>query len=99
MFSPCPSYPPQTIISVPVQTIAWADLAEGEPVMLDDFQVFAAGLYIPPVFNRANPSYPPQTIISVPVQTSVHVLALGALVMLIAVQVSAAGSYNPPVFV
>ena len=61
-----PSTPPQTIISLPVQTVVEEDRALGAFVVLVGVQLFEPGLYLPPVFNP-----PPQMIISVPVQTAV----------------------------
>jgi len=42
-------YPPQTIISVPVQTAVWALRAEGAVAV--GVQLSVLGLYFPPVFN------------------------------------------------
>jgi hypothetical protein len=63
--------PPQTIISVPVQTAVWKFRASGALVVLVAVQVFVLGLYLPPVFNPPLLPTPPQTIISLPVQTAV----------------------------
>jgi disulfide bond formation protein DsbB len=102
-----PLNPPQTIISLPVQTAAWNSRATGALVVLVAVQVFVLGLYRPPVLKTPvtpsppktmNPS-PPQTIISLPVQTAVwNSRPLGALVVLVAVQVFVLGLYRPPVF-
>jgi hypothetical protein len=66
--------PPHTIISLPVHAAPCPHRPMGALlVVLVDVQLFAAGLYLPPVFNqKAAPlSKPPHTIISVPVQTEV----------------------------
>src|SRR5262245_23691015 len=87
--------PPQTIISlpVPVHTAEAPYRAEGALVVLVAVQLFALGLYLPPVLSLV----PPQTIISLPVQTAVGLYrAEGALLMLVAVQVSVLGLYLPP---
>jgi hypothetical protein len=71
VFSYDPAYPPQTIISVPVQTAVWELLPDGAPAPVEVcLQLSVAGSYRPPVF-KYDPSDPPQTIISVPVQTAV----------------------------
>ena len=64
--------PPQTIISLPVQTAVGNHRASGALEVLVAVQEFVLGLYLPPVF-RGTPlePNPPQTIISVPVQTAV----------------------------
>ena len=67
--------PPQTIISLPVQTAVCWYRAEGALVVLVAVQLSVLGMYLPPVFkglrgNRQN-NGPPQTIISLPVQTAV----------------------------
>ena len=83
-----PSPPPQTIISLPVQTAVCPARAPGALVVLVAVQVSVLGLYLPPVFKTPKPFTPPQTIISLPVQTAVwSVRASGALVVLVAVQV------------
>ena len=66
-----PSPPPQTIISLPVQTAVWSSRAEGALVVLVAVQLLVLGLYLPPVFRRLLLSIPPQTIISLPVHTTV----------------------------
>jgi hypothetical protein len=60
-------WPPQTIISVPVQTATGMPRADGTfaPVPVG-VHVSVAGSYRPPVFV----SLPPQTISSLPVQTA-----------------------------
>jgi len=91
--------PPQTIISLPVQTAVWKFRASGALVVLVVVQVSVLGLYLPPVFNRPLLPNPPQTIISLPIQTAVWKFrASGALVVLVVVQVSVLGLYLPPVF-
>jgi hypothetical protein len=63
--------PPQTIISLPVQTSRWRMRALGALVTLVAAQVSVLGLYLPPVFRELPLPYPPQTIISLPVHTAV----------------------------
>ena len=68
-------------------------------VVLVAVQVFALGLYLPPVFTPIPPLTPPQTIISLPAHTAVYEYrAVGALVVLVAVQLFVMGLYLPPVF-
>jgi len=70
--TPLVPIPPQTIISLPVQTAVWTHRASGALVVLVAVQVFVLGLYLPPVLRRLKLlSSPPQTIISLPVQTAV----------------------------
>ena len=45
-------YPPQTIISPPVQTAACQKRASGAPLVLVAFQLSVPGSYLPPVFNE-----------------------------------------------
>jgi hypothetical protein len=91
--------PPQTIISLPVQTAVWPDRAEGALVVLVAVQLFVPGLYLPPVLKEVKKLTPPQTIISLPLHTAVWTSrALGVLAMLVAVQLFVAGLYLPPVF-
>ena len=66
-----PSDPPQTIISVPVQTAVADPRPVGALVVLVGVHVSVLGLYLAPVFRSALPVYPPQTIISLPVHTAV----------------------------
>ena len=68
--TPVPS-PPQTIISLPVQTAPCESRAMGAFVVLVGVQLSVLGLYLPPVFKTSLVPSPPQTIISVPVQTAV----------------------------
>ena len=63
-------YPPQTIISLPVQTAVCESRAAGALNVLVATQLSVPGLYLPPVF-KSLPLYPPQTIISLPVHTAV----------------------------
>jgi hypothetical protein len=63
-------YPPQMIISLPVQTAVCEYRALGALVALVAVQLFVPGLYLPPEFKTL-PISPPQTIISLPVQTAV----------------------------
>ena len=67
---PKASIPPQTIISSPVQTAVCSSRAAGALVVLVAVQVFAAGLYLPPVLVLSK-SEPPHTIISLLAQTAV----------------------------
>ena len=79
---PCPQYlppvfktlmrssPPQTIISLKVQTAVCKSRAEGALVVLVDVQLFVPGSYLPPVL-KTEPSNPPQMIISLKVHTAV----------------------------
>ena len=64
------SSPPQTIISLKVQTAVCKSRAQGALVVLVDVQLSAPGLYLPPVL-KTEPSNPPQMIISLPVHTAV----------------------------
>ena len=66
-----PFCPPQTIISLPVQTAVWSLRTEGALVVLVAVQLSVLGLYLPPVFRRPLSFCPPQTIISVPVHSAV----------------------------
>jgi hypothetical protein len=89
-----PSFPPHTIISLPVHTAVCEYRALGALVVLVAVQLSVAGLYLPPVSTMPPP---PQTIISLPVQTAVcEYRALGALMVLVALQVLL-GLYLPPV--
>src|SRR5439155_223042 len=89
--------PPQTIISLPVQTAVCSNRLVGAFVVLVAVQVFVVGLYLPPLFTEPPPVSPPQTIISLPVQTAVcpH-RPVGALVVLVSIQLSVFGLYLPP---
>src|ERR1044071_6275854 len=70
--TPLLSYPPHTIISLPVHTAVCLDRPLGTFVMLVAAQLSVPGLYLPPVFEGTPPSArPPQTIISLPVHTAV----------------------------
>ena len=64
-----PAPPPQTIISLPVQTAVAMYRAVGASVVLVAVQLPVPGLYLPPVLKTVGGSHPPQTIISLPVQT------------------------------
>jgi hypothetical protein len=70
---PAPT-PPQTIISLPVQTPVGTYRATGALVVLVAVQLSVLGLYLPPVFRKVEqtppPLHPPQTIISLPVHTA-----------------------------
>src|SRR6478609_5124573 len=89
VFKELPLVPPQTIISLPLQTAVWKFRATDAVVVLVAVQLSVLGLYRPPVFKALMPSgVPPQTIISLPVQTAVCLnRAVGALVVPVAVQV------------
>src|SRR5438034_64194 len=63
--------PPQTIISLSVQTAVWPLRAVGAPELFVNVQVSVAGLYLPPVSSNPPLLWPPQIIISLPVQTAV----------------------------
>jgi hypothetical protein len=64
--------PPQTIISLPVQTAVCWYRAEGAKVVLVAIQLSVVGSYLRPVFEGMAPlTSPPQTIISLPVQIAV----------------------------
>jgi hypothetical protein len=96
-----PSFPPQTIISVPVQTAVCRYRPTGALVVVVAVQVSVLGSYLPPVLKwllQSEPPHPPQTIISLPVQTAVcRYRPTGALVVVVGVQESVPGSYLPPV--
>ena len=47
--------PPQTIISLPVQTAVWLSRPVGALVVLVSIQVSVLGLYLPPVFRSPRP--------------------------------------------
>ena len=71
VFNGLPLFPPQTIISLSVQTAVWSNRAAGAfAVLMGGVHVSVVGLYPPPVFNGL-PLFPPQTIILLPVQTAV----------------------------
>jgi hypothetical protein len=66
--------PPQTIISLPVQTAVCPYRAAGAFVPLVGIQLFVPGLYLRPSFKYSPPVLilvPPQRIISLPVQIAV----------------------------
>ena len=66
------SSPPQTIISLKVQTAVSRSRAEGVLVVLVSVQLSVPGLYRPPVDKKKPRSLsPPQTIISLLVHTAV----------------------------
>src|SRR5262245_61087794 len=94
--------PPQTIISLPVQTAVCKLRAEGALLVLVAIQLSVAGLYVPPVFKVVKVGkreLPPQTIISLPVQTAVCPLRpVGALLVVESSQLALAGFHAPPVF-
>src|ERR1700730_9102654 len=85
------SPPPQTIISLPVQTAVCRYRPSGVLVVRTGVQVSAVGLYIPPVL-KVSPYPPPKTTISFPVQMVVSASpGNGALIMLIGLQIFVAG--------
>ena len=64
-----PPFPPQTIISLPVQTAVCCQRTVGALTVLVAVQLSVAGLYFPPVFDsRLTSSNPPHTIISLPLK-------------------------------
>src|SRR5215510_2092511 len=67
VFKGLPFSPPQTIISLPVQTDVCPSRASGALVVLMAVQLSVVGLYLAPVFRKS----PPQMIISLPVHTAV----------------------------
>src|SRR5205814_4284140 len=92
-----PTDPPQTIISLSVQTATCDSRSAGALVVLVGVQLSVLGSYLPPVLN--GPLNPPETIISLRVQTAVcWSRPAGAFVVLVAVQLSVLGLYRPPVF-
>ena len=66
-----PAPPPQTIISLPVQTAVGNCRRSGALAVLVAVQEFVLGLYLPPLLEGPFESEPPQTIIRLPVQTAV----------------------------
>src|SRR6266496_3964147 len=97
--------PPQTIISLPVQTAVCPVRPAGVTGVGVHESVF--GLYRPPLSwlsaGVATPwelTVPPQTIISLPFHNPVcPTRPLGAALVAVGVQLSEAGAYRPPVFV
>jgi len=91
--------PPQTIISLPVQTAVCAYRRSGTFNSVVAIQASVVGLYRPPVSVISNPtSAPPHTIIWLPVHTAVcRPLPPGAWVVLVGAQISVLGLYRPPV--
>src|SRR6185503_4936209 len=86
-----PNLPPQTTITLPVQTAVCSYRAVGAFTVVVGVQVSARGSYRLPVF-------PTQITITVPVHTAVWTeLASGPVPVDVGVQVSATGSYRPPV--
>src|SRR5882672_3744964 len=92
--------PPQTIISVPVQTALWNARGLAAPSVGIAVHVSVAGSYRPPSYvSRFLSSNPPQTIISFPVQIEVcprRAEGAPAGPEAVGVHVSVAGSYRPP---
>jgi len=69
---PLLSCPPQTIISLPVQTVVCQMRPWGALVVLVAIQLSVLRLYFPPVLKAGVlPSHPPQMIISLPAKTAV----------------------------
>ena len=94
-----PTDPPQTMITLPVQTAVCECRAAGALVVLVVVQLSVSGVYLPPVSKSFGPVVPPHTIISLLVQTVVcSIRPSGALVVLVAIQLSVLGLYLPPVF-
>src|SRR6266851_2786788 len=94
------SSPPQTIISLSVQTVMGPNRGLGASIVLVAIQLSVVGLYRPPVLNRLRSvtESPPQTIISLPLQTAAGKLrAVGVSVVLVTIQLSVVGLYRPPV--
>src|SRR5262249_58193600 len=90
-----PINPPQTTISVPVQTAVCSYRPAGTLVVLVAVQLSIVGLYRPPVFKYTR-TYPPHTIISLPAHTTEHPCRpTRASVVLVAVQLSVPGLYLP----
>src|SRR5882672_579497 len=92
-------WPPQTTISLPVQTAVCRARGNGESVVDVGVQTSFTGSYRPPVPVRTPALEPPQTIIRLPVQTAVcRTRTEGTFVKEVGLHVSATGSYRPPVF-
>src|ERR1044072_7316885 len=87
------------IISLPVHTAVGLTRALGAFAVVVAVQLFAFGLYLPPVFRRTRFAFsPPQMIISVPVHTvACRSRPSGPLAVLVVVQLSVAGLYLAPV--
>jgi hypothetical protein len=67
-----PVSPPQTIISVLLQTAVCMDRADGALAVLVPVQLSVPGSYLPPVLKKLPvPADPPQMIISLSVHTAV----------------------------
>src|SRR5262245_5346830 len=65
------SWPPQTTMKEPVQTVFWSLRNDGAPTCETGLQESRAGLYRPAVSAVGSPQgVPPQTIISFPVQAA-----------------------------
>ena len=96
------SFPPQTIISLPVQTAVCDPRGGGGLIVLVAVQLSVPGVYLPPLLKYmtgSTPVAPPQMIISPPVHTAVcNDRPSGALLVLVAVQLFVPGLYLPPVF-
>ena len=94
---PPPSFPPQTIISLPVHT-ACDPLGKRARWWCWWLSNCRCWDYISRRCSMERGYLPPQTIISLPVHTAVGPSrAEGALVVLVAVQLSVLGLYLPPV--
>src|SRR5436190_387671 len=99
LFRSLPLEPPQTIISLPVQTAVCRDRPPGALTLLVSTQVSVVRLYLPPVEKLLKPplGLPPQTIISLPVQTAVCEERVAGEAF-VGTQLSEFGLYRPPVF-
>jgi hypothetical protein len=66
-----PSFPPQTIISLPVQIAVCKYRAKGALAVVVGSQLSVPESYVPPVFDQSKFTIPPQIIILLPDQTAV----------------------------
>jgi len=90
-----PFQPPQTTMTLPVQTAVWACRPTGAFTREVGVQLSIAGSSLPPVCRSG---YPPHTIMTLPVQIAVWLVrGKGALAMEVGTHVSVSGSYRPPV--
>ena len=94
------SDPPQTIISLPVQTAVCSARASGALVVLVAVQLSVVGSYLPPVLQMRPPLLlRPRRSFHCRSKPRCERIALsGALVVLVAVQLSVPGLYLPPLF-
>ena len=91
-----PACPPQTIISLPVQTAVCHDRLLGALVVLVAVQLSVVGLYLPPVFMYGHSA--PYDHLTASPDCRMQYRAEGALVGLVAIQLFVMGLYLPPVF-